>query len=247
MSLAPERRLVLFIHGFRGTALGTWDRFPVLVEGQKKFQGCDLVFYGYSSKWQRTQVLANDFRDALDLLFSQPRILLQATATESNRASDFRFEEVFLVAHSMGALVARQALLDAFQMRYPWTSKVRLALFAPAHMGADLLRLCMQTLAPFPIPVSLAAHSIYPCLHDLVPTSQTINLVISRAKNLDPLSAKTFSAHGVWIAAHDQVVSPNAFPGDPPSKTIRGRTHISMCKPTNVSSQAFKGLETCIP
>ena len=159
MSRHPEGRLVVFIHGFRGKALNTWNRFPTLVEAGPGFQGRDFVFYGYSSRRRRTQVLAIDFREALESLILRPTELLGSTGMLPIRTPDFRFDEVLVVAHSMGALVARQALLDAFQRGDSWPLQVKLALFAPAHMGADLLRLCMATLAPFPIPVELPPES----------------------------------------------------------------------------------------
>ena len=47
LALQPQRKAVLFIHGFSGDALGTWSDFPVLMPGRASCAGRDLFFYGY--------------------------------------------------------------------------------------------------------------------------------------------------------------------------------------------------------
>jgi alpha-beta hydrolase superfamily lysophospholipase len=70
---------------------------------------------------------------------------------EAQRPETFCYENAFMVAHSLGAIVSRRALLNASRENAFWTDKVGVILFAPAHMGAHILGLVMEALMGIPI------------------------------------------------------------------------------------------------
>ena len=41
---------VFFVHGFTGTAVETWGKFPELLRGDAKLAGYDFFFWGYFSR-----------------------------------------------------------------------------------------------------------------------------------------------------------------------------------------------------
>ena len=48
-SLSGPKRLVVFVHGFSGVSLGTWNNFAAIMQSDSSFADCDLLFYGYDS------------------------------------------------------------------------------------------------------------------------------------------------------------------------------------------------------
>src|SRR4029077_16352823 len=73
-----------------------------------------------------------------------------ARLTPSEKGRHAAGDRVLFVAHSLGAVVLRRALLDCYldAARYDdahWSRHSSLILFAPAHSGANVLRLIGET------------------------------------------------------------------------------------------------------
>ncbi len=233
-AIHPARKAIVFVHGFRGSAVGTWTQFPDLLPGQTACSGCDLVFYGYDSLYRRAYVNAAMLLAFLNDLMSHPAELINATLpAEDARPSTFSIDKLVLVAHSLGAVVARQALLDAERAGHAWRDRTHLVLFAPAHMGASVLPLIFSALGAFKLPIVPEALQFgFPSLQDLAADSQTItDLRTETRRLLDKGAGKHLVARSVFLAEDDRVVNPNRFCDDPPPSVIRGRGHINICKP----------------
>ncbi len=126
---------IIYIHGWTGDAIGTWARFLTL--WPSKWEGCDHIFYGYDSSRSQADEHAGYFREFLKTFLSNPSSMINSSNAFFGprrdlylRPDDFSYKQVVIVAHSLGALVARRALLDS---RMPRTQFV---LFAPAHNGS---------------------------------------------------------------------------------------------------------------
>jgi nucleoside phosphorylase/pimeloyl-ACP methyl ester carboxylesterase len=126
-----KKVLVLFIHGLGGDKIATWGRFPeILRHDQQIAKDYQLEFFSYptmlwrhlfSRKAPRIQELAAGLR----------------TQIENRYAS---FENIILVCHSLGGLVARQYVLEDIKAkREPRVSGI--VLIAVPNNGADLARI----------------------------------------------------------------------------------------------------------
>ncbi|MCC7018720.1 MAG: tetratricopeptide repeat protein [Ardenticatenales bacterium] len=97
-----ERNLILFVHGYTGSAVDTWQSFPHLLlrHDQGFHDGYDIGAFGYD-----TNLVFN--RADLATLSEQLRSFLEAHAAG--------VENVFLVTHSLGGIVARAYMVDICQ------------------------------------------------------------------------------------------------------------------------------------
>src|SRR5262245_60106579 len=108
-SASPSRDLMLFIHGFGGGATATWRSFPQLLLGDPQFREHDFVFAQYHSQRATASASAALLYNFVDSLFSAPSIRANDYVPIKRRL-DLVYERIFLIAHSLGAPVARRAL-----------------------------------------------------------------------------------------------------------------------------------------
>jgi alpha-beta hydrolase superfamily lysophospholipase len=86
-----------------------------LLQDIHELAGYDLIFYTYDS---RNTPAANSgalFKQFLNQLFEEPLLFCNATLDpEAARLNSFQYKNVLIVAHSLGAVVSRLALVNAF-------------------------------------------------------------------------------------------------------------------------------------
>ncbi len=99
---AREPNLVLFIHGYTGDPEATWVKFPYLIRmaGQGFEAGFDVASFGYESN------LVLNFQN-IETITGLLLTFIDAHAHEN--------KNIFLVAHSLGGLVARRYLVETFR------------------------------------------------------------------------------------------------------------------------------------
>ena len=243
-ALECDRKLIVFVHGFRGKALSTWLSFPDFVDEFHGLHNADLIYYGYASRPQRMQNMAINLRMHIDDIWYDPGVLgLRVKEVLSGRPKptdagkhDF-WDRVLFVAHSLGAVVVRRALLDCYlddTGRYGddhWSQRSGICLFAPAHSGANILRLVDETLSTIGIPLAPVLKGIYPCLLDLEEGSTALTALRDDYRELQTDERSLAKAERVILAENDLVVDPARFPGDPVPDQISGKGHIDVCKP----------------
>lgn len=197
-----------------------------LLPMEQASDGWDIVFYGYESTRARALSSANMLRQFIDDFATSRR----------ERSGEQSYRDVLVVAHSLGALIARQCVLDALRERLPWASRTRLLLFGPAHRGASVVALGKELLAGVGS-WGAAAAALFnyraPALQDLDPASAFVRKLAEdtqialRVRKKPPLVADRV----LW-GQFDKVVQVENFCLDPASFAVANQGHVKVCKPT---------------
>lgn len=233
------RRLVVFVHGFRGRATSTWNKFPQSGQVGKWWQESDMLFVGYESMRENISSVADRLNTRLPHFYPTP--FAPAMTVEGIPARDdisSPYEELILVGHSLGGLIIRIALADAAQQWVNSQGTIRppllsgqTRLFSPASGGfqpAGLLRLFMAGAMWEVIEMYLRTSSAYT---ELQPESPTI---VDTKKRTESLFEKTgFSALQASIlwANPDNVVRAAWYATDRFRDSADGQSHSTVCKP----------------
>lgn len=249
-AVQPDRKAVLFIHGFSGDAIKTWSDFHQLLPECPKCIGRDLFFYGYDGLRSDMNASAAIFRSFLNRLLGTTRqFLAENLPPSAQRAGEFEYDELVIVAHSLGAVIARRALLDATKQSSNWVTRTKMVLYAPAHKGARVVDLALETVSSFPFAKFFGAVSRFasPLIDQLKPNSTALKQLLD-----DTLKARLGGANPhlvaskVVIADHEYIVENETFGEDPPPDAIADTSHTSVCKPRRDFLQPFKHLEECL-
>ncbi len=231
----PNGDLVVFVHGFNGDATRTWRQFPGVFLASKEGMGADVIFYGYDSIGQGAEESGVELHAFLnDLMSSETR---QATSPQCPvRPEGFCYKRLFLVAHSLGAVVARQCLLEQTRAPRAWTVNIRLVLFAPAHRGAEaasLLRECVLRADPVSRLLIGAGLLRAQAIRDLQPGSAFLSRLEAESKVAISAGCDYHKAWSVQWAAGDAVVINQRFAEDPTAVRIVNTSHVGICKPSS--------------
>ena len=210
----PATRAIVLVHGYHGDALATWRLLPVFLSARAP--STDVFSFGYVSQ-RRARLSALELKAFLEEI-TAPSTYLHVT----------------LVAHSLGALVCRMAMVEAVLSRKAWPNASSLVLFAPADKGAHMLE--MQRLFPHISPVDIATtlwkHDKEPVLYDLEAGSPTLTELEERVISMIAGGTACLRAKRVALAENDTVVNPLRFGGDPTPVVLKKQDHETLCKPT---------------
>lgn len=224
------KTLVVYIHGFTGSSYKTWGDFPELIKNQNDFKFADIVFYGYKSLREKADYTALQFYEFLtEVCENNPKIF--SDFSRENIEQDFRYHNVLIVAHSLGAIIARRALVNAKRNNKSWLENCKMILFAPAHRGAKHLRLFENIGIVGRILLSGSA-CIIPALKDLGANSKSLkDLITTSQKYIDEGEGNFTIAQKVLWAHKDNVVDNKIFCNDPKAVEIKKESHTTICKP----------------
>ena len=230
--LSGPKKCVVFVHGFRGRAVSTWGDFIEIAVKDPHYDHVDLIFLGYDSASQSASFSAGVISDAISALGNRPASLIELLGGPV-RASNFDYSEIILVGHSLGGAIVRDVAMSAKVAGEAWADKASLALFAPAHHGANivsLLYLASEGFAKLLGPVKAILYYKSPVIQDLIRGSIYLQALSQRAQQLagDRTSIARLVVHG----ASDRIVIDNVFHQDPQCTPYAGHDHFSVCKPT---------------
>ena len=244
---------VVFVHGWGGDSEATWDRFPDALARMEGAGKLDAFFLHYPSMTHTMPFCASKLRQFFADVAREPVQCLLRDSLPSGamaRGANAKYERILVVAHSMGAVIARRALLD-LPANGVQSDAFRLLFFAPAHCGSNLALLIGSGFGldriGFAKVVGEAARMLLPSLRDLEVGSAAL-----RKMSVDVMRAHQSRDGGVehlraavYHAQNDKVVEQDDFEGDPPFEPVMDKNHRSICKPSSeyaVPVDALKGL-----
>lgn len=247
LSKARPDSLIIFVHGFRGEALETWTGFDQLAIADDAFKSSDLVFFGYDGYESNVLASSSFLYDLLNRLEEDRAALVGINRPDLVKIRNQGYQRIILVAHSLGAVVCRWAILRAVEEKRDWRNKLKLLLFAPAHTGSDLAALAAMATTGFPwVHLFVEAFKAnVPLVKELDPGSRILAELADRVRRSP--GEPCLRASRVVIAEREIVVSNLPFPGDPCPDALRNTDHSSVCKPTPDRRQAVKFLEELLP
>lgn len=239
-AVAPaETSAVVFVHGFGGSAVETWVEFDILAPLEQRLMGHDVFFYGYDGLRTHASESGDALFDFLDELLTDPsRIFRYALPPVMARPGGFRYSNVVIVAHSLGAVVTRFALLAAYNRdkENGWLTKVAPLFFAPAHAGTRGVDTVVSAATSFDFVGAklLAALALnrYVAAADLREDSVVLRDLRDEIADIKQPERKLVQPKAVIWARRDAVVINKYFLDDPLPIKIDRTTHTEVCKPS---------------
>lgn len=122
-----NHKLLVLLHGWNGDASGTWNQFPQLLKNDSRLKEFDLWMVEYPT------VLARR-----NLRIRQMSRWLNELMVINGRYE--QYTEIYVIAHSMGGLIARGMLLENRLANNNMAYKSVISIASP-YRGADIARL----------------------------------------------------------------------------------------------------------
>lgn len=228
-SISKPEKLVVFVHGFKGSPGATWGEFPLLMRTSPELDNADIIFYGYDSTKEQANNNAVRFYNLMRVINESG---LDSITSYSRNYGEINYERIVLVAHSLGSIVVRRTLLFAKGAGDDWVNVCKMVLFAPAHRGARVQNIALSVLPKWGKLIAGLGLLKFPVVEDLMPQSQTITNLINDSNIYIANNDGEFTvAHTVVWAANDIIVHNESFCGDPVAELKDDKNHISVCKP----------------
>jgi hypothetical protein len=237
--------LFVFVHGFGGDSLGTWNNFPAILLFDDKFNKSDIIFYGYDTFNGQAGDHAVELYHFLNLCLKP---LQNNVLPVLQNLPERDYKRIILVAHSLGAVLVRQAQLLAYIDEQNWVTKSEIALFAPAHNGAEVIYLAMQALPGLFGLLGIFAKYKFPILTDLDAKDDGILKAIKEQTEVLQNAGKGdfTKARLVVYSKGDKVVKNFPYLLDKPALVISDTSHISVCKPKDTFIKPIELLKQLI-
>jgi pimeloyl-ACP methyl ester carboxylesterase len=239
LSRETPTRLVVFVHGFGGHPVESWNFFYRPPPDDPWWITTDLLFAGYDSKRRTITGVANEFRREIEHFYPRIRHDLAELQGVTLRPTERDcYEQLVIVGHSLGGVIVRHAIADSVERAAGSTAQVLLVnstvrMFSPATAGfqaAGFLGMLRATIAWRAAELYLRRSSAY---SDLQPGSPYLSALQRRTERLAGRSGavRALKPSILW-ADPEEVVVCARYDTDPPDDSEPGTTHKSVCKPT---------------
>lgn len=232
-------RLVVFVHGFMGKAIGTWREFPAAGINRRWWQEADLLFVSYESTRDNITAVAHRLRNQLPKFYPIPsEEAMSVCGYEARQHNRRPYSELILLGHSLGGLIVRRALCDAAAdwsenetSDRPALLDAKVRLFSPASAGfraAGMLGLLKATNVWVAVEMFVRRAPAYT---DLQQNSPTLEVTRRRTEEYAQKPGfESLRAHIVW-ANPDNVVLAERYDTDHVDNAWDDTSHSSVCKP----------------
>ena len=250
---------IVFVHGFLGNCVDTWQHFPTLVDelgdGVSWWATCDLYFWNYPSAEQTINQSAFQLREFLKRIVPAPHTQLMSLAS-GTRPTDqeyirkpSEYEHLILVGHSLGGVVIRQSIVDIIKQ---WEGEgkpvmslagiptffgsvlgAELHLFSPALHGTSFMGL-PGIIYEFPATrwlFELLLKTSSPSYKQLNTPSVSLAALEEATNGYNLRYGFPALSARIYYAGDDRIVSDLVYASDPPATYIPDQTHASVCKP----------------
>jgi pimeloyl-ACP methyl ester carboxylesterase len=256
----PEDRhtAVVFVHGLFGDSVSTWWRFQTLVDedaASKDFWShCDLYFYRYNSFGHHVSELSEQLRGFLNVIFPSPsrevfelavlpeiRQILAPNVPFDEPTLPGNYESLFLVGHSLGGVVIRQALVDfatIWKIRASERSRAERYLKATVRLFSPAIRGFQPTGIKGFLYHYAASHPTVGAVSESLTSLQELKKDSQRLSDLQR-DTERFATEYDWMTAlgadllyaSTDIVYPGRYQCDLPESTEPHQDHESICKP----------------
>ncbi len=228
------KKLILFIHGLGGDE-ETWGKFPELISSDENLKKFDVKIYTYPTSLIRVKSIIKPFSSILSYLMPQEKLpSIQDIAKGLKTEIDNRYrvyDDIYLVAHSMGGLIAKKFLLDEVNQKQHNTKINKLLLYAVPNHGSN-----------WAILSKLYDHVQIKQLSKDSDFIESLNTDIAKSNLMDYVSIKYV------IASQDEVVDKRSAQndyGDANQETIHCG-HMDIVKPKDSEDLSYKILKNYI-
>lgn len=134
--------LIVLVHGFWSKSDATWPKLDERLFKSPEYERCDILFWDYDSRTGQIPTEVKTLSNAIDAVFARGRNVDHPAQSKVSGDKDISYspsyQRLVLVGYSLGGLMSRGALLNRAQQKPlpAWLLKLKLVLFAPAHLGA---------------------------------------------------------------------------------------------------------------
>ena len=250
LSKKRPKTLIVFIHGFNGSPLKTWNEFPSLVNTHSAFEVCDMAFYDYDSKGIQAAASGINLAHFITRISSRNE-RLSIDDIQYGAYSNYKYDKILFVAHSLGAIVTRRAMIYAYEKHLPWVQSASMFFFAPAHKGAIAILPIMQMFFPGPLQI------IAGFLRFKIPTINDVDMKLPDCSLLDlfaqtqrlyeeKVSENVFIANAIIWAENEKIVKNEKFFLDPPADLINKKSHTNICNPNKKYILPLELIVNCV-
>lgn len=218
-------KTIIFVHGFGGSASGTWSHYHELLLRDDRFTSTRFVFYDYDSLYSALDKSIERFQEFIDALIT--------SVLHGDEARHLMF-----VAHSLGGLITRKTFIEAKKNNDPWLADSSLILLAPAQAGAFIDELAKEL---FSLHRGLRVLSILirrslVILKDLEADSPG---VLELAKDLRRTNDPRVRPTALLIPEYENVVLQRKLAGDPRQIEVKGTNHNTISKASTHECGAY--------
>lgn len=239
------QKAIVFIHGFSGSSLATFGNFNLEFRYKPEYYDYDVYFYGYDSLKIQTTVSGDAFYSFLETLYDQLGSVVTDSGLEVSRSRGYK--EIVIIAHSLGAVVARYALLIGAKSKATWLDQCKLILFAPAHKGAKKAVKFYSQLPGLLKYVGPFADYFVVTINEVIEGSELIQDLEEKYRAILAKKTRRFAiATKVVWAEKERVVNNYDFLQDPRAEVMKQKDHTSVCKPTSSFTRPFAIVKTVL-
>ena len=237
LSIVPPKTCIVFVHGYSGSSVDTWAEFDRMMPRENACKSVDLIFYGYDGLFAELAASSSIFASFLKPLAIRPMDLIGDIPGAHDRGLDFGYKRILIVAHSLGAVITRWALLDLRDSGESWLDRIEMVLFSPAHKGARVKDLASEVLSGFSFAKLFNSWIRF--------QSPLVDQLTEGSAELKFLEGRTIAAinkdgrrpylvpRAVIIAQYERIVSNIRFASDNPPLAFANKGHIAVCKPSD--------------